>query len=173
MSLETVRADWIFLDGERVEDVADRLRAAPRIPAVIDYTIGNEHSPTDPFGRIVLHIGLDGAATLELHSRTGGGQWAGQVGNAQIERIMAALDRANFPSVPHHLAPADSALRSLTVTMAGDEEHVVMTEKLGKELEGYKEAFAILDSLAVQVSSGAYKGAKDTVEPSVSNVRAL
>jgi hypothetical protein len=139
---------------------------------VIDYTIGNEHNPGDPFGRIALHIELDGSATLEHFSRNGNGAWEGTVDEATLERFMAALDKAGFPSVPHHIPPAGSALRRLRLDMEGDVESVVMTERLGNELDGYKEAFAILDSIAVQLSSGAYKGATDTLEPSVSNVRA-
>ena len=50
-----------------------------------------------------------------------------------------------------------------------------MPETLGSESStGYKDAFAILDALAVQLSGGAYNGrAKDTLEPSVANVRSV
>ncbi len=141
---------------------------------MIDYTIGNEHDPGDPFGRIALHIELDGAAKLEHHSRAGNSAWAGQVDTAQIEAFMRALDRARFPSVPQHMPPAGSAMRRLTVEMNGEVQGVLMTESLGNELDGYKDAFAILDSLAVQLSGGAYKGAKDTLPTSsVSNVQPL
>lgn len=139
---------------------------------MIDYTIGNEHDPGDPFGRIALHIDLDGSAKLELHSRTGGGAWAGQVAEPVLERFMAALDEAGFPAVPQHAVIPGSAMRRLTLEMEGEVEGVLMPESLGNELDGYKDAFAILDSLAVQLSSGAYRGAKDTLEPSVSDVRA-
>lgn len=140
---------------------------------MIDYTIGNEHDPGDPFGRIVLHFDLDGSAKLEHVSRTGTNAWAGQVDGAAIERFMAALDTAGFPAVPDHSVIPGSAMRRLTVEMEGETQGVMMPESLGNELDGYREAFAILDSIAVQLSSGAYRGAKDTIEPAVSDVREL
>jgi hypothetical protein len=139
---------------------------------MIDYTIGNEHDPGDPFGRIALHIDLDGAAKLEHFSRTGVTTWEGQVEATVLKRIMAALDVAGFPAVPQHSVIPGSAIRRLSVQLDGEVQGVLMPDSLGSELDGYKEAFAILDALAVQLTGGTYKGAKDTLEPSVANVRA-
>ena len=55
----------------------------------------------------------------------------------------------------------------------GEPRSASMYDDFGKQLDGYNDAFAILDSLAVQLSSGAYRRRKDTLEPSVSDTRAL
>jgi hypothetical protein len=127
------------------------------------YTIGNEHSPSDPFGRIVLTIEDDGAAELELYSRQGSGAWTGQVDRGVLARIRDELARSAFPEVPQEPIPAGSAMRQLEVVTGDEPQYAMLAERQGKQLDGYKQAFALLDSLAVQLSSGAYRGATDTL----------
>jgi hypothetical protein len=139
---------------------------------VIDYLIGDEHR-SGPFGRVGLHIELEGEATLELHSPDGRHAWAGQVDHERLFEIMDALDAAQFPSVPDHVPPAEAPLRSLTLDLQGNVDTVELAQDLGEELEGYKDAFAILDSIVVQLSGGLYAGAQDTLEPSVTDIRPI
>jgi hypothetical protein len=149
-------------------------RSATRPGEVLWYTVGNESSPGDPFGRVALTVDGSGAAELEHYSREGNGHWAGTVADGVLDRVKAELARAGFPNVPAHPVPGGSAMRQ--VELAADDhepQYAIMTEQFGRETEGYREAFAILDSLAVQLSSGAYKGAQDTLEPSVSAIRSL
>ncbi len=146
-------------------------RSATRPDTVLWYTIGNEHSPSDPFGRIVLVLTAGGAAELEHHSRMGDTVWQGDVHVDVLERVTAELARGGFPEVAPHPVPACSAIRQIEITVDGDPRCATMAESAGSAHDGYKEAFAMLDSLAVQLSRGTYKGTRDTLEPSVSNVR--
>ena len=161
------------LGGGELVPVRRLRRSATRPGDRLWYTIGNEHSPSDPFGRIVLTLEDDGAAQLELHSRSGSGAWTGQVDRAVIEQIRAELARSMFPEVPNDQPiPAGSAMRQVEVVTGDEPQYAMLTETEGNRLEGYKEAFALLDSLAVQLSSGAYRGASDTLDrPAVSDVR--
>jgi hypothetical protein len=149
-------------------------RSAIRPGAMVWYTLGNEFDPGDPFGRIALTVAGDGAAELQLHSRNGGGSWTGEVADGVFEQVRSDLVRGDFPKVPPHPVPAGSAMRQLELASDDHEpQYAMLTERLGRELDGYQQAFATLDSLAVQLSSGAYKGAQDTLAPSVTNVRRI
>jgi hypothetical protein len=138
------------------------------------YTIGNEFNPSDPFGRIVLTVDADDHAVLHHHWMQGNGAWAGDVATGLVARIKADLARGGFPAVPQHQLPGGATLRQVEVVDGdADPQYAVLYERLGMELDGYREAFEALDALAVQLSGGRFKGAHDTLPPSVSDVRVL
>ncbi|HET9895784.1 MAG TPA: hypothetical protein VFQ44_12725 [Streptosporangiaceae bacterium] len=68
------------------------MTAAPRI----GYGVGNEHNPTDPWGRTELVIHPDGTALLrQFFSRKAGvGSWTGQVEPGTLGSLWAAPDQA-------------------------------------------------------------------------------
>jgi hypothetical protein len=147
-------------------------RSAIRPGDRIWYTVGNEHNPSDPFGRVVLTIEADGSAELEHFSRAGGGAWTGRVDPAVSARIRSELARSSFPHVPREPIPAGSALRHLELVTDDEPEYAVMSAQQGERLDGFAQAFALLDAVAVRMSSGAYGGGKDVLEASdVSDVR--
>src|SRR3954471_1073481 len=79
------------------------------------YRAGNEHNPSDPFGRLELIVDPDGTARLD-HYRVGAHQaWGGVIDAAVLERVSDALARAGFPDVPAHPLPASSTVRDLMV----------------------------------------------------------
>jgi hypothetical protein len=115
---------------------------------MIGFTIGNEHNPSDPFGRVVISIGDDDRVTLEHFSRAGNATYTADLSPGVREEITSALARGGFPEVPPHQIPAGGAIRRLDV----DGQSASMYDDFGKSLDGYKEAFAILDSLTLQLT---------------------
>src|SRR3954471_2077311 len=79
------------------------------------YRAGNEHNPSDPFGRLELIVDPDGTARLDLY-RVGAHQaWGGVIDAAVLKRVSDALERAGFPAVPDHPFPASTTIRRLVV----------------------------------------------------------
>lgn len=138
----------------------------------INYSSGNEHNPSDPFGRVVLTIEADGAATLEHHSRFGDGRWTGQVDPTAIERVRAALAGSSFPDVPQEPVAPGSNFRHIEVVADGEEQYAMLTERQGRNLDGYKDAIPVLEALAHHMSGRAYRPDLDAGDPLVTDVRA-
>jgi hypothetical protein len=118
------------------------------LPASLTYGAGNEHDPGNPFGRFVLTVSGTGAAELTHHQRFGEVRtWTGQMDVAQLAATWAALDRGGFPSVPPGPAPPGSTMRVVVADVASDDHPTATVEwHAGGKLEGYREAFAILDA---------------------------
>lgn len=132
----------------------------------IRYRVGNEHSPTDPWGRSELVIHPDGTARLDhFFSRPGpagpAGTWTGRVDPAALAQLRSHLARAGFPAVPAAgPLPPDSTIRTLTVEAsgAGDEpEHAHVSWHQAPSLPGYAEAFDLIDAVIRQLSQDAVR----------------
>ena len=124
----------------------------------IRYSVGNEHNPTDPWGRSELVIRADGSVRLDQHFSRGAEPraWTGHVDAAALGELVAALDRAGFPAVP--LAPPlppGSALRQLTVEADGAAQRALVSWHHGPSLVGYAEAFDVIDAVIRQLSGDA------------------
>jgi hypothetical protein len=117
---------------------------------VIWFTLGNEHNPSDPFGRVVITIDGDDV-TLEHFSRAGNATYTGELGPGVADEITAALERGGFPHVPPHDIVAGASLRQLEV----NGRSATVEDFFGRSLDGYKDAFAILDSLTLQLTGNA------------------
>lgn len=120
-----------------------------RGPSPIVYSIGNEHNPTDPFGRVHLRISPSGTAALENVSRRGRRAWRAMVRPESMERLQAALIASGFPAMPLTPAVPDAAIRVLTV---GPVTAYVSPE--AAKLPGYVEVFGLLDAIADEISGG-------------------
>jgi hypothetical protein len=121
---------------------------------ILRYSAGNEHSPTDPWGRSELTVHGDGRAELEQHHsrRPGTSAWAGQVDRQGLSVLWAALDEAGFPSPPAAAAiPPDSVIRQLTMEEDGGAETVL----LAGTVPGYAAVVGLLDGLIYRLSGGA------------------
>ena len=125
----------------------------------IRYRVGNEHSPTDPWGRSELVIHPDGTARLDhFFSRPGPagptGTWTGRVDAAALTQLWADLSRAGFPNVPPAgPLPPDSTIRTLTVeTEEGSRQPVYLSWHQTPSLPGYAEAFDLIDAVIRQLS---------------------
>ena len=119
----------------------------------VRYSAGNEHSPTDPWGRSELTVHGDGRAELEQHHsrRAGTSAWAGQVDRQGLSALWVALDEAGFPSPPAAAAvPPDSVIRQLTVEEDGGAETVL----LAGAVPGYAAVVGLLDGLIYRLSEG-------------------
>jgi hypothetical protein len=123
----------------------------------IRYSVGNENSPTDPWGRSELVIHPDGSARLDHHFSMRGGSraWAGHVDAAALDELLAALERAAFPP----FAPAlpflpGTTLRRLTVETNGAVEQGVIDWNVSPQ-PGYAEAFDLIDAVIRQLSADA------------------
>src|SRR5262245_38790503 len=90
----------------------------------LHYSVGNEHSPTNPWGRSELVIEADGTARLDhVFSRPPStGAWTGRVDAEALDRLWAALATAGFPAAPSAPFPPGSTLRQLTVDTDGTSE---------------------------------------------------
>jgi hypothetical protein len=120
---------------------------------ILRYSAGNEHNPTDPWGRSELTVHGDGRAELEQHHsrRTGTSTWAGPVAAAERDALWAALDQAGFPAPPDAAAvPPDSVIRRLAVERDGTAESVL----LAGEAPGYARVVSVLESLIHRLSEG-------------------
>jgi hypothetical protein len=130
----------------------------------IRYRVGNEHNPTDPWGRSELVIHPDGTARLDHFFSRGGpagpaGTWTGRVDPAALAQFWTHLSRAGFPAVPAaRPLPPDSAVRTLTVEAdetggsAGGGEHADVSWHQTPSLPGYAEAFDLIDAVIRQLS---------------------
>ncbi|HEX5503806.1 MAG TPA: hypothetical protein VFW96_14375 [Thermomicrobiales bacterium] len=123
--------------------------------ARLTYSAGNEHNPSDPFGRSVLAIEPDGAARLDHYARfIEPRAWTGRVAPSALDRLWAALARAGFPDVPPHPIPASSTIRVLVAEADGARQTAYVAWHAAENLPGYDEAFAILDALVRQLGEG-------------------
>jgi hypothetical protein len=130
----------------------------------IHYRVGNEHSPTDPWGRSELVIHPDGTARLDhFFSRPrapgpASRSWTGQVTPAALEQLWAQLAQAGFPAPPAgQPLPPDSTIRTLVIEADGTSAEVLLSWHRTPSLPGYAEAFDIIDGVIRQLS-------QDTVE---------
>jgi hypothetical protein len=126
-------------------------------PRTLRYSAGNEHSPTDPWGRSELVIQPDGRARLDHHfSRSRGTRvWTGRVGAGTLAALWAALVRAGFPAAPRPQLVPDATVCQLTVLAGGVPEQVTMDCGQARSLPGYGDAFGLLDQVIGQLSGGA------------------
>lgn len=126
-------------------------------PRSLHYSAGNEHSPTDPWGRSELVIGPDGRARLDHHFSRGRGTrvWTGRVDAAVLTGLWAALDRSGFPVAPRPQLVPDATAHQLTVQAGELSQQVVLDDGAASSRPGYAEAFALLGQVIGQLSGGA------------------
>jgi hypothetical protein len=142
----------------------------------VRYRTGNEHNPSDPFGRseLVLHAG--GSARLDHYfsrkRRTGA--WTGQVDAAAVDALFAALEEAGFPAPPGPggALPPGSTLRTLTVEAGGVSQEVSLAWHHTPAHPGYGVAFDIVDGVIRQLS-GADVPYRSTQPPIVTGITVL
>jgi hypothetical protein len=139
----------------------------------LSYSVGNENSPADPWGRSDLVVLADGSARLDHHfsRRHGSRCWTGQVADCALDQIWAALDRAGFPDLPGlGTVAADAALCRLSVEGDGVARRLFVARHHAAKLPGYAEAFDLLDAVIRQLSQDAvtYPAVR---EPIVADVR--
>ena len=122
------------------------------------FSVGNEHAPDDPFGRIVLEIDDDGAAKLEHFARDGNGSWTGTMDAARRERLLAAMQRGKFPERPPHPMPVPGTLMfELELDDGSGPRTLMMPYDVATETVGYAQALEILQAFARELSGGAYR----------------
>jgi uncharacterized protein YjbI with pentapeptide repeats len=160
---QVIEADFSAAgDGSDLAAAADLLAQLsqdydPRMTErTIRYRAGNEHNPSDPFGRSELVLHADGRARLDHHfsrqRRTAA--WTGQVDPAAVGALFAALDEAGFPAAPGPGGglPPDSTIRTLIVEADGDARQVALAWHQAPAQPGYGVAFDILDGVIRQLS---------------------
>jgi hypothetical protein len=121
----------------------------------IRYSTGNEHSPTDPWGRSELVLEPGGRARLDHYFSRGrpARAWTGHVDAAALAALGSALDEAGFPAVPGPgFLPPDSTLRRLVVEVDGAAQQVRLGWHQTPSRPGYAAAFDILDGVIRQLS---------------------
>jgi hypothetical protein len=124
---------------------------------VLEYRVGNEHDPGDPWGRSVLVIQPDGDARLDhffSRRRETIGVWAGRVDAAALESLWSALREAGFPAAPNTPAIPGAAPRRLSVTADGETQQAIIGYHEAGSLPGYAQAFDLLDAVCRQISDG-------------------
>jgi hypothetical protein len=122
----------------------------------LSYSVGNEHNPGNPWGRSELVITPDGHARFDhfFSRQSGTGSWVGQIGQAALASLWAALDRAGFPEVPAFQPVAGATLRVLTLQIGDTQQTAVTDWHEAPALPGYAEAFDVLDGVISQLSGG-------------------
>jgi hypothetical protein len=115
------------------------------------YEAGNEHSPTDPLGRVTLDLAGDGRLRLDHHGRGGHRAWTARVDGVFLERLQSALTVAGFPAAPAIMPLSGDRMRELRIT--GDPAgEVSLPWYDASSLPGYDDAFGLLDGLVAQVT---------------------
>lgn len=120
----------------------------------LQYSVGNENNPGDPWGRSELVVKGDGAARLEHHfsrSRTVA-SWTGRVATDALDSLWHALQEAGFPTAPTTPFAPGSSLRRLTVAIDGVPAQAILDWHSSAFLPGYAEAFDLLDGIIRQLS---------------------
>jgi hypothetical protein len=139
----------------------------------IRYRTGNEHNPSDPFGRSELVLHADGSARLDHYfsRKPRPGAWTGQVDAAAVDALFAALQEAGFPAAAGAggALPPDSTLRTLTVETGGVSQEVTLAWHETPAQLGYGVAFDIIDGIIRQLS-GADVAYKSSQPPIVSGI---
>ena len=112
------------------------------------YSVGNEHNPTNPWGRSELLVDADGAVRLDHHfSRVRReAAWTGVIAPAALAAVWSAVDRSGFPAVPGGPFVPDEALARVTV---GDTSALT-----SHRAPRYAELFDALDGMIRQLSGG-------------------
>ncbi len=124
------------------------------LTARLTYSIGNEHNPTDPFGRSHLVVDPDGSVRLDHYGRLVQHRaWTGRLEPAALGQLWSALERAGFPNVAgHHPVPPDAPICTLAVEVGGTRQGAYLPWHAAQDLPGYDEAIMILDSIVRQLS---------------------
>jgi hypothetical protein len=136
----------------------------------LTYSAGNEHSPTDPFGRTELLVEAGGAARLDHHERGRHRAWRGRVSAEALDRLAAALDASGFPETPGEPFVACSTIRRVVVERGRERLTAELEWHAPPRLPGYDELFTVLDSLVRQLSGDTHTGVRDALPPSVSDL---
>jgi uncharacterized protein YjbI with pentapeptide repeats len=167
-------------DGSDLGDADDLLEQLgrdydPRMAdRTIRYSTGNEHSPTDPWGRSELVVHADGRARLDHFFSRGrpARAWTGRVDAAALDALGTALDEAGFPAVPGPgFLPPDSTVRRLVVEADGAARQASLGWHQTPSLPGYATVFDILDGVIRQLSGEAVPY-KSTQPPIVADIQA-
>lgn len=139
-------------------------------PTRLEYNAGLENAPGDPFGRTELAIEHDGRARL-VHRHAGRVRaWRGLIDRATLQTAWAALERGGFPTIPPHRVPGGAALRTLIAHVGEHRQGGHVAWNAAKDLPGYAEAFAILDSIVRQLSEDTVKATPNTLPPVISEL---
>jgi len=139
-------------------------------PTRLEYNAGLDNAPGDPFGRTELAIEADGSATL-VHKRMGQTKrWTAKVDAATLAAAWAALVKGGWPTVPQHPIPGGSAMRTLIAHTAEGTQRGDVAWNGAKNLDGYNEAFPILDSIVRQISQDTVKATPNTLPPVVTDI---
>lgn len=120
----------------------------------IDYTAGNEHSPTDRSGRVAVRIGPDATADVELFAWTGERRdWTAVLDPSVLTRLADGLRAAHFPSTPAFRPMAGARMARIAVTGNADgaDGAVLIPHREGSQTVGYADVLAVLDGLVAAV----------------------
>jgi hypothetical protein len=117
------------------------------------YEAGNEHNPSDPFGRVTMDLAADGSVRVDHVGRGGVARsWTARVGPEVLARLHTALTDAGFPVEPP-LAPLLPGTRLRTLRATGDLDGVVLLAwEPSADRPGYDTAFAVLDALVAEIA---------------------
>jgi len=118
----------------------------------IGYSVGNEHSPTGPFGRVELVIAPGGAVRLEHITGAGRRAWIAAIRPEALAHLRASIARSPFPEVPMEVPVPDAEVRTLTI------DDVTASVWPGAARQPvYAAIFTVLDAIAGEVSGGAIR----------------
>jgi hypothetical protein len=119
----------------------------------IRYEAGNEHSPTDRFGRVLLDLAGDGTVRLDHFGWDGHRIWTTRVEPAVVDRLGEALHAAGFPEAPRIMPLAGARMRELRV--CGEPAGTVLLPwHDALKLPGYADVFGVLDGLVEDIMAG-------------------
>lgn len=148
-------ADMVSDDGIWLP--ASAAAGGPPTDVSIFFAVGNEHSPSDPHGRIALTIGTDGTAHLEHFTQGGWRAWSGRMDPARVQEIQLAAVSGGFPWPPQGVMPVvGSVVFELELPELDASRSLMMALRDGAHADGYGEAVDALQAFARELSEGHY-----------------
>jgi len=138
----------------------------------IQYDIGQEHSPTNPYGRTLLVLRGDGALRVDRWGgHKGRGAWEARVDPAVLRQLLDALAVAHDPRTGPPVYVPDAAIARFDVTDDETRDYHSIDWYEGQRLEGYREALRIADSINHQASAGVLDRGVNDLPPCVHDAR--
>jgi hypothetical protein len=134
---------------------------------------GEENSPGDPFGSVVVTIAGEDVFVENRHVGLVR-RWQARACASLVPALRERLREAGFPSEPLLPPPAAGAtFRVLTVDDGGATASVMMPEHAADGFPAWKAAFDLFDAVVRQTSGGALAIGPATASPLVDDTRAL
>jgi hypothetical protein len=117
----------------------------------LEYAVGAEQDPTNPYGRVVLTILGDGEATVTQHVHGSHNRWDCRTTRQVIDWALELLNAAGFPDVAAHMI-SPGATRNVRLVLGG---RTLQTPEIAYHVPPTMPAYQLLFQLLDEVVAAA------------------